>query len=174
MLKDFNLLRELRKGAQQQEQTEIVERSGNITGFTTFYDTGSFTPTLTGSTTPGTFTYVAGTSLIEWTRIGNRLEFNGRVGISAIPVAPTGNIQISGFPFVAVANATMLIAGGGTLITWQLNVVAGYTDVSLQIATGATDMVLLKNGDNLAPATVTPAELLAVADFRFFGQYRVA
>lgn len=159
--------------ARKLEQTLVVERPGGVTGFTTFYATGSFVPTWVGSTIAGTFTYTANNCLVEWTRIGNRLFFNGRIVISAIGVAPTGVLQIAGWPVAAVADANMAIAGGGAMITWAINTAAGYTDVGLQFTNGAVVGSLTRSGDNVAIASVLGGELI-VGDCRFEGQYRVA
>lgn len=153
--------------------TKVKETPGNIPGFTSFYDFGSFVPTWVGSTIAGTFTYTANATLIEWSRIGNRLFFNGRIVITAITVAPTGNLQLAGFPYPGVSDATMAIAGGGTAFFWAANVAAGFTQVGLQAANGSTLMVVVKSGDNLAPGAVLGSELI-VGDWRFEGSYRVA
>lgn len=158
--------------ARRLEQTQVKEVPGGIPGFTSFYETGSFVPTWRGTTIAGTFTYTAASCLVEWSRIGNRLFFNGRIVISAITVAPTGVLQIDGWP-AGVADASMAIAGGGTMIQWQLNVAAGYTDVNLQMANTDTRLTVLRSGDNVAPAAVAGGELI-VGDCRFEGQYRVA
>lgn len=155
------------------EQTQVKEVPGGIPGFNSFYETGTFTPTWRGTTIAGTFTYTAASCLVEWSRIGNRLLFNGRIVISVITVAPTGVLQIDGWPYAGVADASMAIAGGGTLIAWALNVAAGYTDANLQIVNADTRMSLLRSGDNVAISTVQGGELI-VGDCRFEGQYRVA
>jgi len=154
-------------------QTETKEVPGGIPGFTSFYATGSFVPTWVGSTIAGTFTYTAASTLVEWARIGNRVFFNGRIVISAITVAPTGNLQVAGWPFAGVSDANMAIAGGGTFIFWNMNVAAGYTQVELQFANGTSLAVVTRNGDNVAPSAVAGGEL-NVGDCRFEGQYRVA
>lgn len=138
------------------------------------YATGSFVPTLVGAGTAGTFTYVANVNLVEWTRIGNRLFFNGRVQISAIAVAPIGAMSIAGFPYAGVADANMAIAGGAAVFFWQANVAAGYTQVGGQVANGGTAMTLIKDGDNIAAVAVDGAEIIATSQFRFIGSYRVA
>lgn len=158
--------------ARKLEQTLVVERPGGVAGFTTFYASGSFVPTWVGSTIAGTFTYTAAACLVEWTRIGNRLLFNGRIVISAITVAPTGNLQIAGWPFAAVADASMAIAGGGTMLLWAINTAAGYTDVNLNILNTLSTMNVVRSGDNVAPGNVAGGELI-VGDCRFEGQYRV-
>lgn len=158
--------------ARQIEQGRVIERPGGVAGFTTFYASGSFVPTWVGSTIAGTFTYTAAACLVEWTRIGNRLLFNGRIVISAISVAPTGNLTIAGWPFAAVADASMAIAGGGAMLLWAINTAAGYTDVSLNILNTLSTMNVVRSGDNVAPGNVAGGELI-VGDCRFEGQYRV-
>lgn len=174
-MSDINkdMLRTLYANEQRLRQTEVKETPGGIPGFTSFYETGSFVPTWVGGGTAGTFTYTAGASLVEWTRIGNRLFFNGRIVISAILVAPTGNLLLSGFPFAGVSDATMAIAGGGTMLFWTLNVAAGYTQVELQINNAGSAMFVVRSGDNVGPSTVQGGELI-VGDCRFEGSYRVA
>lgn len=159
--------------AKRLEQTQVVERPGGISGQVGFFATGSFVPVWVGSTIAGTFTYTTNATLVEWSRMGNRVEFNGRIVITAIGVAPTGVLQITGWPFAGVADANMVIAGGAAMIEWQLNVAAGYTDVNGQFTNGSSVMTLVRSGDNLAPASVLGGELI-VGDCRFFGSYRMA
>lgn len=167
------LLTQQRDMQRRYGSTEVKETPGNIPGFDSFYETGSFVPTLVGGGTAGTFTYTANQCLVEWTRSGNRLLFNGRIVITAIGTPPTGNLSIAGFPFAGVSDATMAIAGGGTFIEWAINMAAGYTDAGLQAANGSTSMIITRSGDNLAPGAVQGGELI-IGDFRFWGQYRVA
>jgi len=159
--------------ARRLEQTQVVERPGGVSGFDAFFATGSFTPVWVGATIAGTFTYTANNCLVEWTRIGNRLFYSGRIVISAIAVAPTGALTITGWPFPGVADTNMAIAGGGPIFFWQLNVAAGYTDVGLQAINGSSALTVVRSGDNVAPAAVAGGELI-VGDCRFEGQYRVA
>ncbi len=65
--------------------------------------TGTFTPTLKGNVTPGTFTY--STQAGFYTRIGNRCLFNLSVSATAVPVAPTGSAIIDGLPFTSSATS---------------------------------------------------------------------
>jgi len=159
--------------ARRLEQTQVTERPGGVTGFDTFYATGNFVPVWVGTTIAGTFTYTAASCIVEWSRFGNRLLYSGRIEISAIAVAPTGNLTITGWPFAAVADAGMTIAGGGAMIVWTLNVDAGYTQVSLQAVNGSAVLGVVRSGDNVAPATVLGGELIA-GNCWFEGQYRVA
>jgi hypothetical protein len=135
---------------------------------------GTFTPTLVGSGTAGTFTYVANANLVEWTRVGNRLFFNGRVQISAIAVAPTLNMSINGWPYAGVADTNMAIAGGASMIVWQANIAAGYTQVAGQFANGSSSMLLVESGDNVGLAVMQGGEIITTTQFRFEGSYRIA
>ena len=140
--------------------------------------TGSFIPTLVGSGVAGTFTYTSPGTLVEWTQIDNRLLFNGRIVITAIAVAPTLNMTINGFPYAGVSDATMAIAGGGTMFGWRgITLPAGFTQVGLQAANGSTSLTIIRQGSNAAATIVQGAEIVLVGgvlDFRFEGQYRVA
>lgn len=167
-----DMLKMLYENNRRLKQTETREVPGNIPGFTSFYDTGTFVPTWVGSTIAGTFTYTTNQCLFEWTRIGNRLFFSGRIVISAIAVAPTGNLQLAGWPYPGVADANMTYAGGGPATSWSFNVAAGYTDIGIQLVNGSSLALIPKNGDNLAISAVAGSELI-VGDCRFEGQYRV-
>jgi len=167
-----DMLKLLYENNQRLKQTETREVPGNVPGFTSFYDTGNFVPTWVGTTIAGTFTYTANTSVVEWSRIGNRLFYNGRIAIDAITVAPTGNLTIAGWPYPGVSNATMSIAGGGAMIVWTLNIAATYTYVALQATNGSSALGVVRSGDNVAPATVLGGELIAGGCW-FEGNYRI-
>jgi hypothetical protein len=137
------------------------------------YQVDSFVPTWVGAGTAGTFTYTANACLVEWTILGNRLLYNGRIVISAISVAPTGALNIAGWPFAGVSDANMAIAGGGAMLSWAINVAAGYTDVNLNFTNGSSLAALVRSGDNVAVAGVQGGELIT-GDCRFAGQYRIA
>lgn len=138
------------------------------------YSFGSFAPTLVGSGTAGTFTYATG-NLVEWTVNGNRLEFNGRVVISATTVAPVGNLSINGWPYAGVADTNMAIAGVGAVEWSKINLPANYWSVVLQFANSSSSALLVRSGTNNNLAVVQGGELAGgVYDFRFGGHYRIA
>lgn len=142
--------------------------------------TGSFAPTLVGAGTAGTFVYTANATIVEWTRIANRIYWNGRVAISAITVPAVGNMTIRGWPaaITPVSDANMAIAGGGTMLGYNgLTLAAGYTQVEIQAANGSLNFAILKSGSGVALASVTGGEVVGAAgavELRFFGVYRVA
>lgn len=66
--------------------------------------TGTFTPTLAGSSTPGTFTYTNQDG--RYTRIGNRVIFDLRVVVNTVSGSPAGDLRIGGLPFTAGSGQT--------------------------------------------------------------------
>lgn len=145
--------------------------------FTPFMESGSFTPVLVGSGVAGTFTYTANATLVEWTRFGSRLFYNGRIVITAITANPTLNMTVTGWPYAGVSDANMAIAGGGDMIGNRgITFPAGYTWSSLRFVNGSSAATILRNGSGVAGATVQGAEIGLVGgsiDLQFVGSYRV-
>lgn len=165
MLTDDDAVRQLRKLRQRQSRSAAINQL--------LYLTGSFSPTLVGAGTAGTFTYGAG-NLVEWTRIGNRLLFNGRVDISATTVAPVGAMTINGWPYAGVADTNMAIAGEGAGSWRGVNMPANYWYITLQFANGSSVATLTRSGTNNNAAGVGGGDLAGgVYDFRFGGNYRI-
>ncbi len=82
---------------------------GSTTGtFLDNYEQGTWTPVIFGLTTPGVGTYT--NQVGQYTRIGNRVSFNGYVVWSAH--TGTGTIRMTGLPFTSqnVANAFSTVA----------------------------------------------------------------
>jgi hypothetical protein len=67
-----------------------------------FYETGTWTPAFSGTGTAGTFTYTGARSG-GYVRTGEIVIAHGRIAISAISVAPTGNMRITGLPVTSAA-----------------------------------------------------------------------
>lgn len=61
-----------------------------------YFDEGTWTPTIGGSSTPGTPTYSA--QVGKFQRIGKRVTFEGYVVITAISGSPAGTVRIGGLP----------------------------------------------------------------------------
>jgi len=84
--------------ARRLEQTQVTERPGGVTGFDTFYQTSTYTPTYFGGTTAGATTYSFQQG--KWTRIGNLIFVTGAVVWTA--ATGTGNACIA-LPVVVAA-----------------------------------------------------------------------
>lgn len=158
------------------EQTQVTERPGAQTGFDAFYASGAWTPTFVGSTIAGTFTYDATNTGGFYTRIGNQVVLEGRLRITAIAVAPTGNLQIGGLPITS-ATTGRNTAGALHMGSWT-----GITLTGARTMLGAVivDTVLLANlfesGTNIAVNVTQGGGLVLVggiADLRFSGSYQV-
>lgn len=158
------------------EQDKLLRRiKATETKETPLYQKGTFSPTLVGSGTAGTFTYGSG-NVVEWTRDGNRLHYNGRLQITGTSVNPVGNMTINGWPFAGVADTNSTIAGIGTFMWTFITLVAGYTVIHLQFNNGSSVATLVRSGSNVALAIVQGAELTSgggTYDFRFGGNYRI-
>lgn len=115
---------------------------------------GTFTPVLLGTGTAGTFTYSA--QLGTYTQIGDRVCIDIRIGISAVAVAATGNLRISGLPFVASANLPGANSGMGyrnaaLSAAAVVVVVAGQSYLELYDSSGA----------NISATLISTATILA-------------
>jgi len=156
------------------EQTQVVERPGT-SGYDTFYASGTWAPTLVGSGTAGTFTYDATNTGATYTRIGNRVFIEGRLRITAIAVAPTGNLSLAGLPITSTSTA---YATTGTAVFggWQgITLTAGHTELAASILSATTTITLFESGSNVAVNIVQGTGLVlvgGVADFRFTGSYQ--
>jgi hypothetical protein len=77
--------------------TANTPAAGMTSQLLNWYEEGTFTPVVQGSSTAGTATYTA--QVGRYTRIGNRTMFNLTVIYSGH--TGTGNIYITGFPFTS-------------------------------------------------------------------------
>lgn len=138
--------------------------------------TGAWTPILAGTTTAGNFTYNLTVTGGEWTRTGNRVWYHGRVFISAILVAPVGNMYIALPTVFTVASVSWFTAGVGYFDRWQgLTLAAGYTFVGGNTPTSAR-LNLSKSGSGLAAANVVAGEVGLIGgsiDLIFGGNYEI-
>lgn len=128
------------------------------------YEEGTWTPTYTGSTGAGSFTYSIQSG--NYIKIGGSVFFSGRVAISAISVNPTGNMLISGLPFVNNsgfhASVTIGYSAGWNACPMGALIVPGSTLIDLYKITST------------ASWTRTPslqADFIAGADIIFSGAY---
>lgn len=140
------------------------------------YAIGAWTPTLVGSGTAGSFTYSV--QVGDYLRLGNTCLIRARVRITAIGMAPTGDLRINGLPFTSVAIGSSGNAGGGAFQLWQgITLPAGYTQLMWYINQPVTYLNISRGGSNAAQANVQGGELVlvgAVANFEIEGQYRIA
>ena len=133
---------------------------------------GTFTPIIVGSTVAGTFTYTVQNG--NFVQFGNLCYINGHIVISAIAVAPTGNLQVGGLPITsAAAEPGNLQINDYTGITLG----AGYSQLGARVNANGTKATLTKSGSNIQ-ALFVPGGALALiggsAELVYSGIYRIA
>ena len=137
---------------------QISQAGGNISGDVSAgggiltvqpqYSFGTWTPAFSGSGTAGTFTYSAQYGF--YTRIGNIVTAQAYIAISAIAVAPTGDMKITGtgLPTSSSTSGQFGVVSFG----WIANLVypAGALQILGTVAAGATTIDLAYSVTNAA------------------------
>lgn len=171
-----DVLKMLLDNEERLKQTETRETPGNITGFTSFYAFGTWSPTLVGAGTAGTFTYDATNTGGRYTRIGNRVFVSGRIRITAIGVAPVGNMTINGLPITS-ATSGYASAGGVSFNYWRgITMPAGFTQANGNINDAVTTIEMYRCGSAATNTIVLGADIALVGGaitFAFEGMYHV-
>lgn len=137
---------------------------------------GSWTPAFTGSGTAGTFTYDTNSTGGSYTVENGRVTIDGRLRITAISVAPTGDLRITGLPYTGIA-AGNGVAGYGTFTLFTgLTITAGKTQLMLRILASTAYFEIIESGSAVASAKIQGSALAligGVADFMFSGEFRI-
>lgn len=138
---------------------------------------GTWTPTLVGLTIAGTFVYTAQTAG-NYMRIGNTVFIWGRVQLTTVSVAPTGNLTIQGLPFTPASGQTNGTAGLIPFTYWTLISLGGgaFTYMGGWIQSGTARIDLLRATNSGAAGAFVTGAVAGVAtgtDMLFSGQYQV-
>lgn len=132
------------------------------------YETGSWTPTLEGATTPGTYAYSLNSG--SWTRNGRVVRAKGSITLSAITVAGTGQMRIAGLPFLSrnnTANASALEVGDVNAVSLTAGTIpAGFLAPNTQV-------IGLTMRGSTGDTNMTSANLTATSRIRFEIEYEV-
>lgn len=159
--------------------TELEQRLGRVeVTEVPIVQAGTWTPALFGDGTAGSFTYDLTNTGGEYTRDADRVDFNGRVRITAITVAPTGNMYIT-LPSVYTVATVAYTAGvgGSPLIQCRgVTMSAGHTWISGYLISAQARLYLNENGSAVAPANIQGTQIALVGgslDFIFAGHYRI-
>jgi hypothetical protein len=78
------------------------------------YEEGTWTPSLVGASTAGTFTYSARDA--KYTKIGNMVTLFCAITVDTVSGSPTGSLQITGLPFAVAAGTSASGAGQFSLL----------------------------------------------------------
>jgi hypothetical protein len=127
------------------------------------YDTGTFTPTLVGSSVAGSPIYSAQSG--DYTRIGRIVHFNVRLVWTSLG-GLSGNVTITGLPF---ANAGAQYRAGGIFAYWN-SVSFTANTVPLFRADGTT-IALAESSATTAVTSITDTQLTAAGEIYLQGWY---
>ena len=125
--------------------TANTPAAGMTSQLLNWYEEGTFTPTVEGSTTAGTTTY--GTRSGWYTRIGNQVTV--QIVLNVTSMSGTGNIKIGALPFTIKAGTQ----GVGSAMTDSLDWASG-TSITPYLPGGNAYMLLFTSGDNIGWAAV--------------------
>lgn len=157
----------LRQIAALQERLNRLEGDDRLR-----YTTGTWTPSFTGTGTAGTFTYVAQTGY--YTRVGRLAFYHAYVAISAITVAPTGNVRISGLPFTCENSSSSNYASTAFGFIYNFNFTAGALGLTGYPLPNTTQIYLEEFYDNAASNAIPAANFTnAACQLIFSGFYQV-
>lgn len=152
----------------QRQIRDILDRLERLEKVDTGSVSGTWTPTWSGTSTNGTYTYSAAT-YGQYTRTGRKVDISGRIQITNISVAPTGNMQIRGLPFTSSATIT-----GGIDANYlsHFNYSATAKELTFLINTSTTFIDLYESFDAAAAVAVPAANFTDNAcDIFFTGTY---
>ena len=120
------------------------------------------------STTTGTYTLSTTSSnkTINYTKIGNRVFYDGHVALSAINTAGTGALQITGLPINMAGPSWFTCYFANLLTPFAVNILGQWEGT----------VIYLYYRDTVAanPTQIPPTLLSATSQFRFSGVGRVA
>jgi hypothetical protein len=127
------------------------------------YEEGTWTPTLFGTTTAGTGTYVV--NIGRYTLIGNVCYFDLIIVCTAHTA--TGNVRVN-LPFASTPISPGLAGSCGGGFTSDIDYASG-TAIACQAGLGTTTMGVFSYGDNVALANITDF----VGGYVLFGHFYV-
>lgn len=116
----------------------------------------SYTPTLKGSSTAGSFVYALQSG--RYARIGPVVVATFTVNVSSVSSGGTGNVVVS-LPVVASNQSNLY--GACAVEVSNVNLSAGYSYVTGRIAPGASEVGLYQSGDNIGVAALDAASIAA-------------
>lgn len=133
--------------------------------------TGTFTPTLIGSITPGVQTYT--TQYGEYSKTGRLIHCQGRITISAKDAGISGNVLIGGLPFISSPTAALR---GACLIGYANGITypAGTTQLAGTLGASAQAIGLYGFGSGSVATVIPVANMANATDIIFSIEYLTA
>jgi hypothetical protein len=138
--------------------TANTPASGMTSQLLNWYEEGTWTPTLVGGTTAGSYTVTA--TGAKYTRIGNQVTITGRLAIT-INTPGTGSARFGGLPFTKPSNTYL----AGSIWTSNVTYGLGVLSLSPQTWTGGADSTFAVAGtkSGAAPYDLLITDILAGA-----------
>ena len=131
------------------------------------YEEGTWTPTLSASTTNPTVGYSVQAGV--YTKVGRQVTIYGRLQLSSIS-GGSGNAWITGLPFTATSVGSGVAVGYVSAVTFG----SGYTQVGLYInQSQGTSLSFARSGSGLSADNVPVGNLGASTDITFNVTYFV-
>ncbi len=155
---DDQLAQEIADLKRRMRQLEAQERPRYATAF--------FTPTFAGTITAGTYTYYS--QMGQYQRIGDWCAFSLYLEIATITTPPTGELRITGLPFVSPYFAALAVGYVSNLnLSTGCIQLAAYTQMN-------TNAVRIVEVFDAAPVGAYPAANLTPAGLLVAGAYALA
>lgn len=117
---------------------------------------GTWTPEFAGTTTPGTYTYVTNGQKGRWWQSGRLVHYWAVAAISAIGIAPAGNMTITGLPFVSATDVEHNYPATFGNIS-NFNYSSGALQLLALIQRGNSKITLFESFNNVASANAPAA-----------------
>jgi len=135
--------------------------------FDEFTETGTFTPTIEGTTTAGTQTYT--TQAGHYERIGRLVHYSVLIILSAKDGATSGSLVVEGLPYTANAG---IYSPSAISYTANITLTSSYF-INGYVKAGTTQITLFES-DGTTLAALTIADLNATSQIMLSGCYRAA
>lgn len=135
------------------------------------YEAGSWTPSISGTSTAGTLTYSANRTG-TYVRLGALCHIQFRVELATVTAAPTGSLVVAGLPFTAKnrSNGFWMIDITGTD---NLNIAASVVQVAGRVILNQNYMDLIEFYDNASFTSIAGSAAVVGLSIIGSGWYEV-
>jgi len=135
--------------------------------FSNLTETGTFTPTIYGSTTAGTNTYDVKNG--HYTRTGKLVHFSIYLDTSAIDAALAGAIRVGGLPYTSAASIYTPVS-----VAWMAGISMQSSYMLTAYIEASNTYINLTETNGATKANITDADLAANTQIMLSGCYQSA
>lgn len=132
------------------------------------YVEGTYTPTLTNSTTPPTLTYT--TQVGFYTRVGRQCMCSGQIILNTY-TAGTGNVQFASLPFTSTSASNYSNPGSATLVSVTFGASVLYYNCNMNTNTTVLTFAGMRSATSIL--NLDAAGPAAGSAFRIFNNYQL-